>query len=122
MLRAMHSHSDPFKLASTYKPIETIGTTPIVTRERYQEIVRLKRKEFVVQYFGSVLEELFKNLKTDAENMRTCRRQVTFSSIPSGFEIDKTAAVLCAYFTDLGFTPVEAARESNKSNVTITLT
>lgn len=99
------------------------------TKDSYNSLVKKNRKEYVHKYFLDVLNPLFEDLKADATAMKSCRREVIFE-VPENFSIAKTEAVLCAYFTDLGYKPlIENMKDSGVSKsgaevskITITIT
>lgn len=94
------------------------------TKEEYSAIVKRHRTELVYSHFGSVLVNLDKLLKDDAEKMRQCRREVTFE-IPDHFDIDRMEALLCSHFTDIGYKPLVEPREKSTDlikKIVITLT
>lgn len=122
----------PFGVAgATLFPREDTST---FTKDAYNAQVKRNRKEYVHRYFSGTLDALYAELKTDATNMKPCRREVVFE-VPEGFDFAKTEAVLCAYFIDLGYKPLletsapvsrnvenkrECEEEKNKLIITIT--
>lgn len=94
----------------------------VFTKDDYQRIVREHRKAFIHQHFQTYLIEFFKQLKDDAGKMKGCHREVVID-VPEHFDLDKTEAMLCDYFADLGFRPLKEPRKGDSgSKITITIT
>ena len=96
----------------------------VLSKENYANIVTKQRMIFVHQNFSSVLEKLFKDLNEDALKMKVCHREIEFN-IPEYFDIVKTEAILCAYFSDLGYRALPEGRkikseDNTKINLTLT--
>lgn len=93
----------------------------VLTKDEYTNIVKVNRKNFVHREFGSTLDAIFRELEKDAEEMKSCHREVVFT-IPYHFDIDKTEALLCSYFSDIGYRPLPECRKGTDDKITITLT
>jgi hypothetical protein len=105
------------------KSKEGSDSVKVFTKEQYTSTVKKKRREFVHAHFETVLNLLYDSLREDANKIKPCRREAVFDSIPSEFEMDKLEGVLCAYFTDMGYKPIEARRDpGNARRIVIILT
>jgi len=99
-------------------------TLKVLSKDEYTKIVVKQRMLFVHQNFSKLLEKLFKDLGDDALKMKVCHREVEFD-IPEHFDIVKTEAILCAYFSDLGYKALPEGRkgkseDNTKINLTLT--
>lgn len=101
--------------------MQTQKDRDVFTKEDYTTLVKKNRKEYVHRYFLDVLRPLFEELKIDAIEMKICRREVVFE-VPEHFSISKTEAVLCSYFSDLGFKPLVENRKETDAQTKITIT
>lgn len=104
-------------MASVYNQPPSV-VVPL-TKEKYSEVVKNKRREFVHLHFSKELESLFKSLSEDAEKMKVCHREVTFE-IPEMFSVEKAESVISAYFIDLGYKPLVENRKEDCITLTIT--
>lgn len=104
--------------------------TAVFTREEYAKVIRDRRAEFVNRNFGPILAATFKALREDANHSKQCHREVIFE-VPDHFDLDRVEAMLCSYFSDLGYKPLTEPRKTDNviardgvsiSRVTITLT
>ena len=84
----------------------------IMSKAEYTDIVVKQRAMFVNKNFSGVLTKLFDDLRADATKMKICHREVKFD-IPEHFDIVKTEAILCSYFSDLGYKALPESRKSN---------
>jgi len=98
----------------------TMDAAPI-SKEEYDRIVKDRRSEFVYKNFAPQLAALFKTLREDAEQSRVCHRQLTVN-IPFCFNAESIEAVLCSYFSDLGYKTLTETQTGEKDKITITIT
>ena len=91
------------------------------TKKDYTRIVQEKRKHFIHDHFGKILQELFDKLEEEADKMRNCHHEVIFDC-PEYFDVDKTESVLREYFKDIGFETVASLRKDGVSTIVLTIT
>ena len=96
-----------------------------LAKDEYLKLLRNERKKFVHELWPNELRILFENLRADALKMKHCHREFTVES-PYAYDVIKIEAVLCSYFSDLGYKPLTEARkvtdDDSSHKITITIT
>lgn len=104
-----------------------VDTLKVLPKSEYTDIVVKQRSVFVHKNFSAILDKLFKDLGEDAAKMKVCHREVEFD-IPEHFDVVKTEAILCSYFSDLGYRALPESRKAGKpgsedtTKISLTLT
>lgn len=73
-------------------------------KEDYDNIVFIKRREFMMKYFSKDLKNAFEELEEQANKMKKCEHTISFS-VEDHFDSKKIEIIIIDYFIDLGYKP-----------------
>lgn len=91
------------------------------SKEDYVKVVQSRRREFIHDHFGGVLDEVYTQLRRRAEQRKNCHLEVEFEC-PEHFDVDKIEGTLRDYFRDNGYETVAEARKGHITTITLTIT
>ena len=91
------------------------------SKKDYEDIVKVRRREFVHKYFETPIVKAFNTLREEANRMRNCHTEVTLE-IPDHFDLHKTTEMIRQYFLDLGYEPIHEPSKIDSGTIRFTLT
>ncbi len=101
--------------------LPSVYTINLLSKEEYESIVQEKRAVFVHKHFRNEINELFNNLREQADKLKHCHSEIKIE-VPYNFDVNKTEETLRSYFKGLGYEVIAEPRKDDTTTIVMTLT